>query len=455
MRKFLFKSVIIVILFLMVFSTPVNSVTIKDLDEEKNFFKITKKDGRFFFLDPNDQLFYSTGMGSISATKGHSPALGYSEYHKNILEKYGNEEQWANITHKRLTDWGFNSLGGSGRYIRDTNMNYTVHLGLACDDWITGEIADYFSNEWINKVDNKCKNKIVNVSNDTKLIGYFLDNEIHWGSDWRSLLDIFDIYMKCDSDSPGKIRLVDFLKHRYENNISKFNLAWRTNLNDFDEIFHKKILGIWPYTIEARNDHNDFLYVVSEQFFRVCYEKIRKYDKNHLILGARFQSYMTPRKVVEACKGYVDVVSVNHYPSRLVLRPIWFIFQDIIGFARPTKNLEEFYKLTDKPVLISEIYFRAKDSGLPNTKPSNIFMPVYRTQRGRSIAAEYVLKNFIKEPYSVGYHWFGYSDQPKTGRFDGENSNNGLVDVNDEPYDFLIKRLTKVNRYAESFTINN
>jgi len=454
MKKFLFKSAIIIILFLLICSIPVQSASIKNLDEEKNFFKITKKDGRFFLLDPNNNLFYSTGMGSISATKGHSPSLGYSEYHKNILEKYGSEEQWANITHKRLSDWGFNSLGGSGRYIRDMGMNYTINLGLACDNWLTGEIADYFSNEWINSVDNKCKNKIVNVSNDTNLIGYFLDNEIHWGSDWRTLLDIFDIYMKFDSGSPGKIRLVDFLKEKYDNNITEFNLAWRTNLNDFDDILSKKRLGIWPYTIEARNDHNDFLYVVSEQFFRVCYEKIRKYDENHLILGARFQSYMTPRKVVEACREYVDVVSVNHYPSRLFLQPFWFMFQDIVGFTRPTNSLEEFHLLTDKPVLISEIYFRAKDSGLPNTKPSNIFMPVYRTQFQRAITSEIVLKNFIKKPYSVGYHWFGYSDQPKTGRFDGENSNNGLVDVKDEPYDLLVDRLTRVNSYAKSFTVN-
>jgi agarase len=423
--------------------------------DKKGFFRVDEKNGKWCFVDPSNNSFYSTGIGSISSKSGFSPKLGYSEYQKNIIEKYGNEKNWANVTYDRLVEWGFNSLGGSGPYIRNKGFYYTENLGLADDSWQEGSTTDFFSDDWIETVEKKCKEKITNISDDSNLIGYFLDNEIRWGSDWRSLLDIFDTYMKMDYDSPGKKRLVEFLRNRYDNNISKFNLAWRTDFNHFEEMLYEENLGLWPYTIEARNDHNEFLFIVAEQFFKICHNKIRKYDKNHLILGCRFSSFVTPRKVVEACKKYVDVVSVNHYPPNPLILPFAFIAQDILGFTRATDFLQEYYDITKKPVLISEFYFRARDSGLPNTKPYRILMPVLFNQRQRSICFELQTRGFLEKPFIVGYHWFGYADQPKTGRFDGENSNNGLVNVKDEPYTILVNKMKEINHFAHSIVIDN
>jgi hypothetical protein len=423
--------------------------------ESNNYFRIEKKDDRFVFVDPDNHNFYSTGIGAISAKGGFSPALGYSEYHRNIIEKYGDEKTWANATHDRLVEWGFNSLGGSGQYIRDTGFFYTINLGLAVDDWENGSTTDFFSEEWVQIVDERCKDKIINVSEDPKLIGYFLDNEIRWGTDWRSILDIFDTYMKFDHDSAGKIRLVEFLKDRYDNDVSKFNSAWRTNFDYFEEILHQKRLGIWPYTSDARKDHKDFLYIVAERFFKTCYEHIKKYDENHLILGSRFSSFVTPVQVVEACKDYVDVVSVNHYAPNPLALPIHFALQKILDFIKPTDVLQEYYDITKKPILITEFYFRAMDSGLPNTKPYRFFMPVLLTQRQRALCFELQARGFISKPYIVGYHWFGYADQPKTGRFDGENSNNGLVNIEDEPYLLLVNKMKEVNHFAHNVVQNN
>jgi agarase len=48
-------------------------------------------------------------------------------------------------------------------------------------------------------------------------------------------------------------------------------------------------------------------------------------------------------------------------------------------------------------------------------------------------------------PYCVGYHWFEYTDEPKEGRFDGENCNYGLVRINDEPWELLTERMKALN----------
>jgi agarase len=441
--------IFIILLLTILFLSP--TVYSFETQESNNFFTVEKTNGRWKFITPESEPFFSTGVCGIRAKGNYAPDLGYSPYYENIMDLYGSEQEWANVTYDRLNSWNFNTIAcWSGQNIINKSMPYTAILNLAGANWLTGEIPDYFSEEWVNSVDDKCKEKCTNLSNESLLLGYFLDNELHWGPDWRSLLDIFDSYMQLPKDAPGKIRLVEFLRERYDGDIDSFNLAWRTNLVSFNQTLSWKVLGKWPYTVEARNDHNAFTYLVAEQYFKTCYEKIRKYDSNHLILGCRFPSFITPIEVVKACKPYVDVVSVNHYLSRPYILPFWLIAQDIIGFVRPLNYLQEYHDITDKPVIISEFYFRATDSGLPNTKPSRIVMPVLRTQWQRAFCFEYLAKGFAKKPYSIGYHWFSYADQPETGRNDGENSNIGLVNVYDEPYETLTAKMRGVNAYAQN-----
>ena len=48
-------------------------------------------------------------------------------------------------------------------------------------------------------------------------------------------------------------------------------------------------------------------------------------------------------------------------------------------------------------------------------------------------------------PEAVGYHWFEWVDEPKEGRFDGEDSNYGLVDITDKPYQDLVETVRAAN----------
>jgi hypothetical protein len=51
-------------------------------------------------------------------------------------------------------------------------------------------------------------------------------------------------------------------------------------------------------------------------------------------------------------------------------------------------------------------------------------------------------------PEAVGYHWFEWSDEPKEGRFDGENSNYGLVNIADQPYESFVEAVRAANEAA-------
>jgi agarase len=48
-------------------------------------------------------------------------------------------------------------------------------------------------------------------------------------------------------------------------------------------------------------------------------------------------------------------------------------------------------------------------------------------------------------PGAVGYHWFEWVDEPKEGRFDGEDSNYGLVNINDKPYEDFVNAAKATN----------
>ncbi len=418
------------------------------------FFQVERVGGRWRFVDPEGNPFFSTGVCNVSAQGFSAPDLGSSPYYKNILELYGSKENWANVTKDRMDTWDFNTLGAwCDKYIMATGLNYTLQLNMTGAKWVTGEIPDYFSEEWLEHANHIGREVVANYSNDKNCLGYFLDNELHWGPDWRTLDDLFAVYCNMSSDSPGKVVLVRFLKDKYKGDIKKFNRSWRTHFKSFNEILEVTCLGsgIHPKSIRARNDRREFTYIVAEQYFKVCHETIRKYDENHLILGARFTSCMTPREVVKACSPYVDVVSVNYYPIRSFILPIATIILDkMLNFVNAKNMLQEYHDITNKPIIISEINSRAWDSGLPNTKPSPILLYVFLTQKQRADHIYNVMIQFIEKNYSIGYHWFAYMDEPRTGRFDGENSNMGIVNVKDKPYRVLVEKLCEINNLSQN-----
>ncbi len=97
--------------------------------------------------------------------------------------------------------------------------------------------------------------------------------------------------------------------------------------------------------------------------------------------------------------------------------------------------------------MITEFSFRAMDSGLPNTKGAGGI--TVQTQKERAEYTKRFIESLMELPYVVGYHWFKYADEPKEGRWDGENSNYGLVNIEDEPYEEMVVMFSELNRNVE------
>ena len=163
---------------------------------------------------------------------------------------------------------------------------------------------------------------------------------------------------------------------------------------------------------------------VAEKYFSTVAAEVKAALPNHLYLGCRFA--VGGDETWRAASRHCDVVSYNYYARR------------------PEKELPS--GSDDKPLLVGEFHFGALDRGSLATGcgGGQTFDQNERAQCFR----DYV--NFcLDDPRHVGCHWFQYTDQGITGRFDGENFNCGFIDVCDTPYPELVEacRATAAEMY--------
>ncbi len=396
--------------------------------ESTGFFHVSVRDGIWWLVTSDGGAFISKGINHVSFRADDAPKLGYSPYQRAVQDKYGSEDAWAQAVVNRLRDWGFNTLGSwSSPSTFGRNMPYTVNLNLATRagaDWLKGSVGDFFSEDFEQKMDGTCRQLCQPRAGDPWLLGYFTDNELRWGADWRGKQSLLEEYLRFPKDNAGRKAALEFLQKRYTD-VAALNQAWGTTIASWDQLSgHEESSGD-----TARADQAAWQQAVAERYFAVCQKAIRKADPNHLILGCRFAG-QAPDPVLRGLKDYVDVVSFNNY-----------------GQTAPVEALQNIHRLTGRPIMLTEFSFKATDSGLPNTKGAG--RPV-ETQQDRADGFTRYVHGLIDLPFMVGFHWFEHADEPKEGRFDGENSNYGLVTIEDRPWDTLTQCMTQVNAGLES-----
>jgi hypothetical protein len=56
-------------------------------------------------------------------------------------------------------------------------------------------------------------------------LGWFTDNELRWGPDWRGSDELLTLFLSLPPEGPGRLGAIDFLKQRYAS-VTDFNAIW-------------------------------------------------------------------------------------------------------------------------------------------------------------------------------------------------------------------------------------
>ena len=418
-------------------------------------FRVERIDGVWWLVTPAGHAFYCAGVTGFDPAGDFAPALGTSPYRDAILARYGSEEAWAEAAQERFRGWQLDCVGGwSDPTLFADRIPYAVNESFMSEapevpGWpggITGKrIRDVFAPEFDAGAARRAAG-LAGCAENPFCIGVYSDNELPWGPGVFQVGTYVDAYLTLPAGAPGKRELQAFLERRYGGDVDAFNREWGTALESFDEIQGLSELGgpILDEPAPRQQVRLAFLRHVAERYFRVVHDAIRSAWPDLLILGARFSPPFTAPGVIEASAPYTDVVSLNDYEfAPFILEA--FSALGALGnrfLDGPFEDLDWVYERTDRPVLITEYFYRVRRPGVLTLPPG---LPEVADEAERVAAYTRYQDEMLSRPWVVGTHWFQYQDQPVEGRFDGENQIIGLVTVDDEPHRPLVDRMTAVN----------
>jgi agarase len=422
------------------------------------FFRVVKSNDVFWLVDPDGGLLLSKGVNTVRIDQDRIGGTDRTPYADSCRRKYGTEQSWRAAAAARLANLGFNTLGawsdetvakaGPKPLAVAPNLDLGMSFAWGKNDAADGthqDFPDVFDTGFETHTRARAAQLCTERRNDQNIIGWFIDNELRWSPDWRGTDELLGLFLNLRPGTPGRAAALTWLRERHPD-FAAFNAIWRTPAQSWETIDRVPRIES-PYRRDpiylrkaddedAANranpahaafvaDCDGFARVVAERYFAITCEGIRAADPHHLVLGCRF-AYVPPSGAIDAAARHCDVISLNCYD--VDAGPVI----DSYGESRPC--------------LIGEFSIRSIDSGLPNTNGAG---PLVASQADRAKSFRHYVTAALRKPAIVGFHWFEHADQPAEGRFDGENSNFGIVSIEDELYEELAHTMESVNQGAE------
>ncbi|MCK5603490.1 beta-galactosidase [Candidatus Pacearchaeota archaeon] len=399
---------------------------------KKMDFTVEKdKNGKFWFVDPAGKSFLSMGINNITPS-AWNPKAG-TQYYDAVNSVFGGDfNKWKKTTDKILKDSGFNTYGcWSDPNLHDDKMYGTVCLYVV--GYANERCLDCLRPGFEDRVRQNTEQMLSRYKNLDNVIGLFLDNEMAWygksGWDIISNYTLLEVAIELEPDDPAHKAAKQFLIDRY-NTPENFSKAWGEKLNSWNELSLSYLRSC--LNDNTQKDRDDFTEFVAQKFFSVSTKIVRQIAPGKLILGVRFAK-KPPEAVIKQCGIYCDVISFNDYQIS----------------PEPDGDMltEYFIHGQKKPLMVTEYSWRAEEnqSGNPNTRGAGT---VVKTQAERTDAYRRYVSGMISHPMIVGAHWFEFADQSPQGRFDGENSNYGIIDIYHKPYKQLLEAMKETNSNA-------
>jgi len=382
---------------------------LKQRVEKTGFFHVKKIKDRWWGVDPEGYLYFNIALNSIS--------MGKSDRNEKALkDKYGTPENWILKTISLLQDNGFNCAGSWSDYqaIVEANktaarpMAYTInwnfmsgygrerggtfqqpgHVGYPND-------AIFVFDPGFESFCDRHAKQIAAYKDDPNLFGYFSDNEMPFK--FKSL----DNFLALPEKDAGRQAAEKWLKEQ--------------------GITREKIT----------DQHREaFRALVGEKYFSIISRAIKKYDPNHMYIGARFYSdEKHDEKFMRTVGRYMDLVSNNYYNY----------------WTPDSTHMTDWTAWTGKPFIITEYYTKGEDSGMPNQSGAGW---IVHTQLDRGLFYQNYNLALIESKNCVGWHYFKYQDNDPTAKgVDQSNTdaNKGIVNNYYEVWQPMMDKMKELN----------
>lgn len=333
-------------------------------------FDVARRDGRWWFVTPEGERFWSIGLNHIDGA-----ALRFLESGGVWRREFGNSQaRWLAAVADDLRAWGFNTIGWTQEVViinesfhrhsrpfiyeeyQWAGMPYCHMLPFTeAHQWqVEVRQPDVTSPDFEDWCDYVARDLCARFRDDPKLIGYFY------------------------SDCPQWVH-------------TSTGTAWRGALVD-------------PGLLDSEAGRRE-LFAIAEHYYRVTHDAIRRYDPHHLILGDRWEANAAlPEEVVRAALPYVDVLS----------------FQCFGAVENIATKMQRWASFADHPVLLADAagYIQAHDdTGWPPSADRDHDAGHYRR----------VMDALWAIPQAVGYHLCGAYIRNNARRYGFRDRENALI----------------------------
>ena len=381
------------------------------------FFRTEKRNNRWWIIDPQGYPYIHKAVVAFNPGKSLKQKQAFDQ-------KFGSLDNWLKTSTEMLKENGFNGVGAwtnpdllrrqseplvytlivspMGMYHRDHLKQFGGKYEQAGWQGYRFDLAMVFDKAFDGYIREAMK-PVAQYKNDKYLLGYFTDNELPW------VFDALDRHLTLlGKNEEGFIAANNWLKQR------KGDTATVAGITDAD-----------------RSAFTAFYF---DTYMKKVVTALRQADPNHLYLGCRFnqdkhRQELTNPEIFKVAGKYMDIISINHYRY----------------WEPDQQRFDNWAAWSGKPLLITEWYTKAEDSGLPNNTGAGWLV---HTQHDRGIFYQNFTLALLQNKNCVGWHWFKYMDNdPDDASTDASNkdSNKGLVDRYFTPYTPLLEQMKVVN----------
>ncbi len=374
------------------------------------FFYVKKIGDRWWAIDPEGYYYFNVALNSISRGKSERNELA-------LKNKFGTPENWISQTIGMLQKNGFNCAGSWSDYkeIAEANKKadkpfaFTINLNFMSSygkerggtfqqpghTGYPGDCIFVFAPEWEAFCDRHAR-QVANWKDDRALFGYFSDNEMPFR------IKSLDNYLNLPGNDPGKSAAEKWMKEK--------------------GITREQITDI---------HRGEFLALVADRYFSAVSRALKKYDPNHMYIGARFYSDEKNREAFMRTAGkYLDIISCNYYNK----------------WTPDSTDMANWTNWSGKPFIVTEYYTKGEDSGMPNQSGAGW---IVKTQRDRGLFYQNYNLALLESKNCVGWHYFKYQDNDPTAKgVDPSNtdSNKGIVNNDYEVWTPMMELMKELNQ---------